>query len=71
MTQSHWSIGLPLVVGTLLGMAVLAKAREHLYTTNRTPIMDNTIKRRSKEELVEELMRRVEPRDDYDMKPVL
>lgn len=71
----HLVIGLPLIIGTLVGTAVLARAREHLYTAPQlraTEAKDAHLKKaRSKEELVEELMRRAKPVDDYEMKPVI
>jgi hypothetical protein len=75
---SHWAIGLPLIFGTLVGMAVLTKSRSHHYhSTTPPPELDalaghgSLRRKKSKEEHLEEMRRRVETRDDYEMKPVV
>lgn len=67
---SHWAIGVPIIMGTLIGTLVLAIPRQHYYS-RPPPLLTATGKRKSKEELIEDLLSRTAPPDDYEMKPVV
>lgn len=68
---SHWAIGVPIILGTLIGTVVLAIPRQHAYSRPQQVLVSTTGKRRTKEELVQELLSRTAPCDDYEMKPVV